>query len=114
MTKGNDGWYDRSGQGQTEVRITNWLYFPDGAIYYPDRATTLLALQPDSDVWVVISDDPNVTGDISWEVSYTNPDESSPKTSDDIDGSFALLLMCVSTAAICAMIFIYRPRFIQH
>ena len=114
MTKGNDGWYYRSGQGQTEVRITNWLYFPDGAIHYPDRSTAPLALQPDCDVWIVISDDPNVTGDITCEVSYTNPDESSPKTSDDIDGSFALLLMCVSTAAICAMIFIYRPRCIQH
>ena len=113
MTPSDDGWYAFSHPLSGKIQIGNQNY-DYGDPPYPDVYMYGISVRTDSDVWIVIHDDPNITGDITCEVSYTNPDESSPKTSDDIDGSFALLLMCVSTAAICAMIFIYRPRCIQH
>ena len=73
---------------------------PGGQFSIPDSSVYLEQLEPDKDYWIVITDDPNVDGDLTYQVYDYNPDEEPPKTADPVTLAVPAFILLTSTIAI--------------
>lgn len=85
--------------------ITNYMVNAWSSQYGPpDCVVGIHQLEPDKDYWIVISDDPNVDGDLTYKVYDYNPDEESPKTADPVMLALPVVTLLTSaTAMICLL-----------
>lgn len=109
MPKGEDGWYSYyySGNG---VGIDNQgISSPMAQALPPDFSIGVRIENPDRDYWVVISDDPNVDGDLTYKVYDYNPDEAPPKTADPVMLAVPIFALLASAIAITYLLRRRKP-----
>ena len=106
MPKGEGGWYSYYHNGNY-IDIENLAISPSMAqVFPPDFRLSLQVENPDQDYWIVITDDPNVDGDLTYQVYDYNPDEP-PKTADPVTLTIPALSLLLSSIAI---IYLLRRR----
>jgi len=100
MPKEEDGWYSYY-YYEDHIMIENLaISSPMAQIFPPDFKIHLVVEDPNKDYWVVISDDPNVDGDLSYKLYDYNPDEEPPKTADPVTLAVPAFILLTSTIAI--------------
>ena len=104
MEKGEDGWFSFPSPSGTECKIVNHVRKGVGEQHYEeDDVLDIVDTDFSTDKWVVISDDPNVEGDLTYKVYDYNPDEP-PKTADPVMLVVpAFGLLASATAMICLL-----------
>ena len=106
MPKGDDGWYSYYHNGNY-IDMENLAISSSMAqVSPPDFRLSLQVENPDQDYWIVITDDPNVDGDLTYQVYDYNPDEP-PKTADPV--TLALPVFTLLTSAF-SLSFLLRRR----
>ena len=104
MPKGEDGWYSYYYDGDY-IYIENLaLSSPMEQVIPPDFRVSSQVENPNQDYWVVISDDPNVDGDLTYKIYDYNPDGESPKTADPVILAVPALCLLASTASIAYLL----------
>ncbi len=96
-----DGWYSYYYIGNHTVIENLALSSPMAQVTPPDFRVSLQLEKPNQDYWVVISDDPNVDGDLSYKLYDYNPDDEPPKTADPVMlaiPAFSLLASAIAMA----------------
>ncbi len=112
MEKQADGWFSFPlypyQPEYYSCQIVNYMVDAWSSQYgAPDSNAALYRLEPDKDYWVVITDDPNVDGDLTYKVYDYNPDEEPPKTADPM--TLTLPAFGLLTSAV-AIFFLLRRR----
>ena len=108
MEKNANGWFSYPAPWYTECDIINHAKVGVAAqIYKHDEEFTLEDMDFSTDKWVVISDDPNVDGDLSYKLYDYNPDEEPPKTADPVMLAVPAFTLLASTIA---MAWLFRRK----
>ena len=110
MVSGEDGWYYMSVGNETAgwTRINNLALHNLTSPNIHLDADMDIPLKPNQNCWVVIiTDDPNVEGDLTYQVYDYNPDEP-PKTADPV--TLALPVFTLLTSAIALSFLLRRKR----
>jgi hypothetical protein len=107
MEKNEDGWfsYPAPWDSSCDCSIVNHAETGVAAQGYThDELFDLEDLDFSTDKWVVITDDPNVDGDLTYKIYDHNPDEESPKTADPVMLALPVVTLLTSaTAMICLL-----------
>ena len=99
MPKGEDGWHSYY-YSEDAINIENTAVSSPMALGHPrDFLIHIEIKNPNQDYWVVITDDPNVDGDLTYQVYDYNPDEP-PKTADPVTLTIPTLGLLLSSIAI--------------
>ena len=77
---------------------------PMAQIFPLDFKIHLAVEDPSKDYWVVISDDPNVEGDLTYKLYDYNPDGEPPKTADPVMLAVPALCLLASAASIAYLL----------
>ena len=108
MPKGEDGWYSYYYDGDY-IDIENLaISSPLTQVTPPDFRVSLQLKKTNQDYWVVISDNPNVGGDLSYKLYDYNPDGEPPKTADPV--TLALPVFTLLTSAIVLSCLLRRRK----
>ena len=76
MEQGKDGWFSFPSPSGTECKIVNHVRKGVGEQHYEeDDVLDIVDTDFSTDKWVVITDDPNVAGDLTYKIYDYNPDE---------------------------------------
>lgn len=101
MEQGEDGWFSFPSPSGTECKIVNHVRKGVGEQHYEeDDVLDIVDTDFSTDKWVVISDTPNVDGDLTYKVYDYNPDGESPKTADPVTLAVPAFILLTSTIAI--------------
>ena len=107
MEKKEDGWfsYPAPWDSSCDCSIVNHAKTGVGAQGYKhDELFDLENIDFSTDKWVVITDDPNVEGDLTYKLYDYNPDGEPPKTADPVMLAVPAFTLLASTIAIAYLL----------
>ena len=110
MEKGTDDWYSFAAPWEEACKIVNYARKGVGEQNYEhDEVFDIVDIDFSTDKWIIISDDPNVEGDLTYKIYDYNPDEEPPKTADPVMLAVPALGLLASAIALSYLLRRRKP-----
>ena len=107
MEKNEDGWYSYPAPWDSKCDCDIVNHAKTGVAaqsFNRDELFDLGDIDFSTDKWVVITDDPNVEGDLTYKIYDYNPDGESPKTADTVTLAVPVVALLTSATAMLRLL----------